>query len=254
MTSSAQHHIAGSSPAPPPLRRGWLRHGNRPGDYANAPRCGARTRCGGCCRQPAMRNGRCRMHGGLSTGPRTAAGLARARRARWKHGFCSMEIRVLRGAAAHTARNLDALVRVSRTIVQRRTARSSLGMGSIERNDLSAGLSSGGNSKAEPCPLPALPRANARRRVVDLRDEHWCVLAADIKSQPSSAQRGRAGRGHGTDGLDNCLCAFKNALSRTSSLGMGSIERNPPSVGSCSGGTTPSPTPAPLSGSGSCAG
>ena len=69
--SSAQ--VPASTP-----RRGWLRHGNPPGDYAKAPRCGARTRCGGCCRQPAMRNGRCRMHGGLSTGPRTAAGLARA--------------------------------------------------------------------------------------------------------------------------------------------------------------------------------
>ena len=68
-------------PSPPP-RRGRLRHGNPPGDYAKAPRCGARTRNGGCCRQPAMKNGRCRMHGGLSTGPRTAEGLARARRAR----------------------------------------------------------------------------------------------------------------------------------------------------------------------------
>ena len=28
--------------------------------------CGARTRVGGCCRQPAMPNGRCRMHGGKS--------------------------------------------------------------------------------------------------------------------------------------------------------------------------------------------
>jgi hypothetical protein len=33
-----------------------------------------------------MANGRCRMHGGASTGPRTAEGLARSRRARWKHG------------------------------------------------------------------------------------------------------------------------------------------------------------------------
>ena len=33
-----------------------------------------------------MPNGRCRMHGGPSTGPRTAEGLARSRRANWKHG------------------------------------------------------------------------------------------------------------------------------------------------------------------------
>ena len=32
------------------------------------PRCGARTRSGSPCRSPAMPNGRCRMHGGLSPG------------------------------------------------------------------------------------------------------------------------------------------------------------------------------------------
>ena len=31
-------------------------------------RCGARTRKGSRCRSPAMPNGRCRMHGGLSPG------------------------------------------------------------------------------------------------------------------------------------------------------------------------------------------
>lgn len=34
----------------------------------NAPRCGARTRLRGTCQSPAMRNGRCRMHGGKSFG------------------------------------------------------------------------------------------------------------------------------------------------------------------------------------------
>jgi hypothetical protein len=38
-----------------------------------------------------MANGRCRMHGGASTGPRTAEGLARSRRARWKHGLYSAQ-------------------------------------------------------------------------------------------------------------------------------------------------------------------
>jgi len=41
------------------------------------------------------------MHGGTSTGPRTAEGLARSRRARWKHGLYSAvakaEARALRG-------------------------------------------------------------------------------------------------------------------------------------------------------------
>src|SRR2546429_8504844 len=34
----------------------------------DAPRCGARCRSGLCCRVPAMKNGRCRMHGGASPG------------------------------------------------------------------------------------------------------------------------------------------------------------------------------------------
>ena len=34
-----------------------------------APQCGARTRSASSCRAPAMRNGRCRLHGGKSTGP-----------------------------------------------------------------------------------------------------------------------------------------------------------------------------------------
>ena len=33
-----------------------------------SPRCGARTRRGTPCRSPAMANGRCRMHGGKSSG------------------------------------------------------------------------------------------------------------------------------------------------------------------------------------------
>ena len=33
-----------------------------------------------------MPNGRCRFHGGPSTGPRTPEGLERSRKARWKHG------------------------------------------------------------------------------------------------------------------------------------------------------------------------
>jgi len=65
---------------------GPLRHGNPRGDPNAAPRCGARTRAGAPCRSPAMPNGRCRMHGGTSTGPRTLAGLNRLRAAATKHG------------------------------------------------------------------------------------------------------------------------------------------------------------------------
>jgi hypothetical protein len=70
---------------------GWLKNGNPPGDPNTAPRCGAKTRKGKECLAPAMRNGRCRMHGGASTGPRTPEGLARSRCARWKHGLYSLQ-------------------------------------------------------------------------------------------------------------------------------------------------------------------
>ena len=77
-------------------RRGWLKNGNRTGDWSKAPRCGARTRRQTACRCPSMRNRtRCRLHGGKSTGPRTPEGLERSRRAAWKHGACSRETRVL---------------------------------------------------------------------------------------------------------------------------------------------------------------
>ena len=67
--------------------RAWLKNGNPVGDLRKARRCGARNRRGTPCQCPAMANGRCRLHGGLSTGPRTAAGIERIRRAVTKHGM-----------------------------------------------------------------------------------------------------------------------------------------------------------------------
>ncbi len=61
-----------------------------------APVCGAQTRSGGRCGQLAMRNGRCRFHGGLSTGPRTAEGTARQRAAVTRHGGRTREAMELR--------------------------------------------------------------------------------------------------------------------------------------------------------------
>lgn len=58
--------------------------------------CGARTRQGGECRHFAMANGRCRFHGGLSTGPRTAEGMARMRAANTIHGQRGQEARRFR--------------------------------------------------------------------------------------------------------------------------------------------------------------
>ncbi len=69
-----------------------LRNSNPQGNPNNAPRCGAKTRKGTTCRAPAMANGRCRMHGGKSTGPRTPEGLERSRKANFKYGFYSAEL------------------------------------------------------------------------------------------------------------------------------------------------------------------
>ncbi len=50
-------------------------------------RCGARTRRGTACQKPPIKGKRrCRLHGGLSTGPRTAEGKARIAAAHWKRG------------------------------------------------------------------------------------------------------------------------------------------------------------------------
>lgn len=43
------------------------------------------------CRQPAMANGRCRLHGGKCTGAKTEVGRSRIKEANTKHGFYSAE-------------------------------------------------------------------------------------------------------------------------------------------------------------------
>jgi hypothetical protein len=91
-------------------RRGWLKNDNPPGDFTKAAQCGAKTRRETACKGPAMRNGRCRMHGGLSTGPRTPEGLARSRKARWIHGLYSRETRLLRTESLLLLQGIKALL------------------------------------------------------------------------------------------------------------------------------------------------
>ncbi len=92
-----------------------LKNGVLGGDPASAPRCGARTRAGTPCRGPAVRGRlRCRMHGGRSTGPRTAAGRERCRAARWRHGGRSAE-------AVALARGVAALLREAKVLIARAT-------------------------------------------------------------------------------------------------------------------------------------
>jgi hypothetical protein len=65
----------------------------RRGDPSKAPQCGAKTRRGTPCRRAAERNPstgkqlKCRLHGGLSSGPRTPEGKARVAAAASRHAF-----------------------------------------------------------------------------------------------------------------------------------------------------------------------
>jgi len=63
----------------------WLESQGRIRESATRPRRREKERCGAYarstgkpCQAPAMKNGRCKLHGGLSTGPKTAEGRARA--------------------------------------------------------------------------------------------------------------------------------------------------------------------------------
>ena len=75
-----------------------------------APRCGARTRNATACLRAALRNGRCRIHGGLSTGPQTVEGLARSRAANLKHAYYSK-------AQKQSRRNARLIIRQLRKII-----------------------------------------------------------------------------------------------------------------------------------------
>ena len=51
-----------------------------------SPRCGAKNRCGNPCQSPAMKNGRCRLHGGTNPGAPTGKGNGN-----YRHGFYTKE-------------------------------------------------------------------------------------------------------------------------------------------------------------------
>ena len=65
-------------------------HATRFGPDWPGQRCLAKTRQGTPCQNPAIRGrGRCKLHGGRSTGPRTPEGKARSIAAHTKHGRSS---------------------------------------------------------------------------------------------------------------------------------------------------------------------
>lgn len=68
--------------------------------------CGAKTRLGNRCQHAAMANGRCRLHGGTSTG------APKGNKNAWKHGRYSQETmttRKLVRAAARLVRSITYL-------------------------------------------------------------------------------------------------------------------------------------------------
>lgn len=60
-----------------------------------------------------MANGRCRMHGGASTGPLTPEGLARAQRGNWKHERYTARNLALRQMTAKVGRDLEEMIRTA---------------------------------------------------------------------------------------------------------------------------------------------
>ena len=81
------------------------------GQEIPAPRCQAQSkRSKQQCRKAAIRGKRvCRIHGGLSTGPRTLQGRKRCAVAKTEHGW---ETRKLRKKRAEKFREMKALVRI----------------------------------------------------------------------------------------------------------------------------------------------
>ena len=101
-----------SEETPHDKRRGTLRNGNPSGDLSKAKRCGARNRRGMPCACPAMANGRCRLHGGLSTGPKTLEGIERIQLAVTRHGRYS-------GAAKAEQKNFRAVLSKCRVMLEK---------------------------------------------------------------------------------------------------------------------------------------
>ena len=76
-------------------------------------RCGAKTRRGTACQRPAnKKNGRCRLHGGASTGARSEAGLARISAANLRHGKFTKDKLEKRRENAATGRKVRAEIKL----------------------------------------------------------------------------------------------------------------------------------------------
>jgi hypothetical protein len=75
-------------------------------------RCEARTRRETLCQRPGTtRNGRCKLHGGRSSGPKTEAGLARLTASKTTHGRTTAEKRAQAKRKAQVGREVRAELR-----------------------------------------------------------------------------------------------------------------------------------------------
>ena len=75
-------------------------------------RCDAKTRKGTACQKPPLTGkARCRLHGGLSTGPRTTEGKARIAATHYKHGKRSKAFTEMRKKIWAELREVEARMR-----------------------------------------------------------------------------------------------------------------------------------------------
>ena len=91
----------------------------RSGPDWQGQRCGAKTRRGTACQRPAnKKNGRCRLHGGASTGARTEDGLARISAANPRHGqFTKVRLEERRANAAKGREIREELRQMERDLI-----------------------------------------------------------------------------------------------------------------------------------------
>jgi len=81
-------------------------------DLSALPDCGAKTRSGGLCKHKGnIRNGRCKCHGGASTGP-TNQTYGRNHH-RYVHGLRTQETIVMRKLVAEMSKSLKDLIQLS---------------------------------------------------------------------------------------------------------------------------------------------
>ena len=77
-------------------------------NFDTLPLCGAKTRGGGTCKHKGnIRNGRCRLHGGASSGPKNPA--CGPNNARYTNGLRTKEVIAIRKQAAYLRQALDDL-------------------------------------------------------------------------------------------------------------------------------------------------